>query len=329
MVIACSIISGAQQKPPLQLLHTTPLPELQEGDFDHFAVDLAGNRLFCTAEANGKVLIFDLKTNQLLHTIPDLKLPHSLIYRSDLKKLFVIDGGLGEIRIFDAASYQPTGTIKLRPGAGPMAYDSSTRYLYVMSGGRDGDMPESYLNVVDTTSGKILAEAKMSSNDVEALLLEKSGPRLFVDVRGSNTIDVLDRGTRKVLASWPLAQVAKKPAKMAFDEADHRLFIGARDPAKLVVLNSDSGAVVTTLPGAPMVDDMVFDRQSKRIYFAGSDFVDIFAQLHPDRYQLVGHVPTALRAKTALLVPELSRYYVAVPRNGSQPAELRVFQVVP
>ena len=65
----------AQQKTPLKLAQAIPLLNLHDGDFDHFRVDLAGNRLFATAEENSKVLVFDLKTNKLIHTISDLKAP--------------------------------------------------------------------------------------------------------------------------------------------------------------------------------------------------------------------------------------------------------------
>jgi hypothetical protein len=40
--------SNAQEKSPLKLIATTPLPGFS-GDFDHFAVDLKGNRLFLAA----------------------------------------------------------------------------------------------------------------------------------------------------------------------------------------------------------------------------------------------------------------------------------------
>ena len=44
------ICVSAQDKPPLELVQTIPLPQLHDGDFDHFTVDVAGNRLFSTAE---------------------------------------------------------------------------------------------------------------------------------------------------------------------------------------------------------------------------------------------------------------------------------------
>jgi len=49
---------------PLTLIQTVPLPALRECDFDHFALDLTGHRLFLTAE-KGAVEVFDLRTNEL------------------------------------------------------------------------------------------------------------------------------------------------------------------------------------------------------------------------------------------------------------------------
>src|SRR6202048_1514098 len=90
----------------LELSHVIPLPELHDGDFDHFTIDLTSNRLFVAAEENSKVLIFDLRTNKLLHTITDLKAPHAILFRKDLKKLFVVDGDLPACKIYNSETYQ-------------------------------------------------------------------------------------------------------------------------------------------------------------------------------------------------------------------------------
>jgi len=326
-----ALVAGvwAQQKPALELSQSTPLPELHDGDFDHFTVDVAGGRLFSTAEENSKVLVFDLKTNKLIHTISDLKAPHSLLYRADLKKLFVVDGDLGEIKIYETDSYKPSGSIKLKEGADASAYDPSTNYLYVVNGGKDAKLPNAYISVVDTTTAKTVGEIKVDSNDVEGMAIEKSGPRIFVVIRGNNSIEVFDRTKRTLIATWSIAQEGKKPTAIGFDEDGHRLFVGTRDPGKLIVLNTDSGKVVASMPAAAMVDDMVYDAQRKRLYFAGTLFIDVFQQTDADHYDQAGHIPTAFRAKTAILVPELNRFYLGVPHHEKQAAELRVYNVLP
>lgn len=318
----------AQEKAPLKLLQSTQLPELHDGDFDHLTPDVAGNRLFVTAEENSKVLVFDLKTNKLIHTIDDLKAPHSMLYRADLKKLFVADSDLGEVKIYETDSYKPAGSIKIRDGADASGYDPSSKLFYVVNGGKDAKLPNAYISVIDVNTGKTEADIKIDSNDVEGVAFEKSGPRMFVNVRGKNAVEVYDRKSRTLLATWSIAQEGKNPTSMSFDESTHRLFLGTRVPGKLVVLDSESGKVVSDYPAAAMVDDMAFDAGSKRIYFAGTEFLDVFHQQDADHYDHIGHIPTSFRAKTGVLVPELNRYYLAVPHHGKQLAELRVYEVV-
>jgi len=319
----------AQDKAPLKLLHSTPLPELHDGDFDHLTPDVAGNRLFVTAEENSKVLVFDLKTNKLIHTFSDLKAPHSMLYRADLKKLYVVDSDPGEVKIYDTDSYKPAGSIKLREGADASGYDPSSKYLYVVNGGKDAKLPNAFISVVDVATGKTEADIKIDSNDVEGVVFEKSGPRMFVNVRGKNAVEVYDRTSRELKATWSVAEAGKNPTSMAFDEDAHRLFLGTRVPGKLVVVDSDSGKVVTSYPAAAMIDDLAYDSQSKRIYFAGTEFMDVFHETDPDHYDRIGHIATAFRAKTGVLVPELNRYYLAVPHHEKQTAELRVYEVLP
>jgi DNA-binding beta-propeller fold protein YncE len=330
VLLALAIGVSAQEKGPLKLLQSTSLPGLHDGDFDHLMPDVAGNRLFVTAEENSKVLVFDLKTNKLIHTIDDVKAPHSMLYRADLKKLFVVDSDLGEVKIYETDSYKPVGSIKAREGADASGYDASSKLFYVVNGGKDAKLPNAYISVIDVDAGKTVADIKIDSDDVEGMVFEKSGPRMFVNVRGKNAVEVYDRTDRTLKTTWSIAQEGKNPTAIAFDESAHRLFLGTRVPGgKLIVLDSDSGKVVTSYPAAAMVDDMAFDSGSNRIYFAGSEFLDVFHQKEADHYDRIGHVPTSFRAKTGVLVPELNRYYLAVPHHEKQTAELRVYEVLP
>lgn len=318
----------AQSKAPLELVHSIPLPALHDGDFDHFAIDVDGQRLFSAAEENSKVLVFDLRTNKLIHTMTDLKAPHSMLYRADLKKLFVVDSDLAEVKVYDTDSYKPVGDIKVREGADSSLYDPSSKYLYVVDGGKDGNMPVSYIGIVDTDAEKQIGEIKIDSDSVEAMAIEKSGSKMYIDNRGKASVDVIDRNTRAVVASWPVGQVAKGNSTIALDEANHRLIVGARTPGKLLVLDTDSGKIVSSQPAVAMVDDMAFSPEEKRVYFAGSGFLDVFEQVDPDHYKLVAHVPTAFRAKTGILVPQLHRYFLGVPHSKTQTAEVRIYKIV-
>ena len=333
IVISAALLAGvawaAGAEAPLKLVKSVPLPMLQDGDFDHFTVDLEGHRLFAAAEENSKVLVFELESGKLIKTLSDLKAPHSLLYRNDLKKLYVVDGDLGKIRMYDGTTYKNAGDIDLREGADSMDYDPATKYMYVITGGRDAKMPNSYLTTVDPATAKTMGDIKLDSDDVEAVVLDKSSPRVFVVIRGNSTIEVFDRDKQTKLATWPMPKGAEKPTAMALDAAGHRLFIGTREPGKLVVMDSNSGQIVATEPAAAMVDDLAFNPENKQAYFAGTEFLDVFQAKDPGKIELLGKVPTAFRAKTGIIVPQLKRYYLGVPHHGTKSAELRIYEVQP
>jgi hypothetical protein len=71
----------------------------------------------------------------------------------------------------------------------------------------------------------------------------------------------------------------------------------------------------------------VFDPASKRLYTAADGNVDVYEQTDPDNYKLLAKVPTGPVGRTAKLVPELNRYFVAVPQHEMTPAEILVFEV--
>lgn len=319
----------AQTKEPLKLVATIPLPGLKDGDFDHFAADVDGHRLFLTDEENDKVDVLDTATNTRIHTIEDAKAPHAMLYRKDLKELFVVEGDASAVKVYDSETYKPLAEIKVSVDADSIAYDPSTHYLYVVNGGREAHTPYSLISVIDTNAPKRLRDIKVNSNHVEAIVLEKSGPRMFCNITGQNAVGVVDRNKGSVLATWPLPPGDKSNVAMAFDEPNHRLFVATRNPGKLIVLNSDSGKLIAELPSVGMVDDAAFDARNKRIYVAGDGYLDVFQQQDADHYSLLGRVQGSFRAKTGILVPELNRYYLAVPHHEGKDAEVRVYDIQP
>jgi YVTN family beta-propeller protein len=327
--VSFPFLATAQTKAPLKLVATIPLPGLKDGDFDHFAPDIDGHRLFLTDEENDKVDVLDTATNTRIHTIEDAKAPHAILYRRDLKKLFIVEGDASAVRVYDSDTYKPLAEIKLSIDADSAAYDPATHYLYVVNGGREAHTRYSLISVIDTNASKKLRDIKIGSDRVEAVVVEKSGPRLFCNITGQNAVGVVDRNKGSLLATWPLPSGDKTNVAMAFDEANHRLFVSTRDPGKLIVLNSDSGKVVAELPSVAMVDDAAYDAKYKRIYLAGNGYLDVFQQQDADHYSLLGRVPGSFRAKTGILVPESNRYYLAVPHHEGKDAEVRVYDIQP
>jgi DNA-binding beta-propeller fold protein YncE len=308
----------AQDGTPLQLKQTIVLPEV-EGRIDHFALDVAGDRLFVCALGNNTVEVLDLRNGQRNRSISGLGAPQGIAYIPEIDRLFVANDKGGICRIYDAKSYQTVGEINFKDDADNVRYDDSSKRLYVGFGSGG-------IGIINAPEGKTIGSIKLAAHP-EAFELEKNGRRIFVNVPNAGHVAVIDRDKGEVTATWkPDGASANFP--MALDETNHRLFIGCRTPSKLVVLNTESGDVVASIGISGDPDDVFYDNKRHRIYaICGAGKVDIIEQADANTYKAVAKIDTANGARTGLFVPERDNLYVAVPHRGSQPAEIRCYQI--
>jgi len=311
----------------LRLSGRTILPGYT-GDVDHFAADLTGNRLFLAAEDHGTLEVFDLRTGKQIKTVKGFDTPHSILFLPEKNRLLVTDSGDSMTKVLDATTYQITGAVKLTPGADSIGYDAPRKRLYVVTGGKDAKMTECFLAEIDPATGQRLGDLKFDSSHVEAMAVEQNGKRLYINVTDKNYMAVVDKEKRAVIATWPIKE-AEENAPVAFDEANHRLFVVTRKPGKLVVMNSDTGASIAGFKAPERTDEVVFDKANRRIYVLGGEgYIGVFEQKDADHYEELPRVPSAVGAKTGILVPELGLLYVAVsPGEGKTGAALLRFEV--
>ena len=328
LVLGYSAVSAAQEAEALRLVKSVAVPGVQR-KWDHFGVDLPGNRLFVSSEEEPAIEVFDLQSGKHLHSLTDFKEPHNALPLAELKKIFVVDGGASEIQVLDYTSYKVTGHIPLSIDADPIAYDPSKKLLYVVNGGRAAKTPYCLISIVDLTAEKKLADLKLDTNRLESMALEKSSNRLFVNRTGANEIGVVDRDKRAVTQTWPIT-AAKENVPMQYDETNHRLFVVTRKPSKLIVVNTDTGKEVASLSVHDYVDDLAFDPGQHRLYAiagGGEGAVSVIGQRDADTYEVIANVPTKPGTKTGRLVPELHRLYVGVPTKEKQVAQILIFEL--
>jgi DNA-binding beta-propeller fold protein YncE len=325
---SCFAATDANTTPPLRLLRTVALPGI-DGDFDHFAVDLKGNRLFLTAEEHHTLEVFDLESGKPVRSVPGFDTPHSALYVPDTDRLFVVDGGKGgSCVVLNGTTYEILKSIKLSEDADALSYDPASHLLYIGNGGTEAGNDYSTLTVIDTVKVEKVAEIKVPSTNLEGMAMQRGGSLLFLNLRDKNQIAVIDRRQSKIVSTWQLAKVTHN-TPLALDETTHRLFVAGRKPGVFGVVNTDTGKEVAMLPAADGVDDMSFDPVSKLIYLACADgFVNVYRQIDADHYEAVAKIATGSRGKIGVLVPSLHRYFVATSSKDGIPARVFVFEVM-
>jgi DNA-binding beta-propeller fold protein YncE len=331
LFLAAGLLTTTPAFAQLKLVQRLEFPGNITGKFDHFGVDLEHGRLYATPESAKSVEVFDIRSGKHLGAIHGIGEAHSMVYRQDLNKLYVVDGGgeegeAGSLKVVDATSYKIEKSVSLLTDADNIGYDPKTRRAYVTNGGKDAKLDYVMITEIDTDSGEKVGEVKVGGDTLEAMALEPGTRRMFINNSATNAVEVIDWDQHKIVETWPVT-TAKMNVAMALDEANHRLFLGCRD-GHIVVMDSKSGKELQTLPITKgKTDDMVFDPTAKRIYVATAGAVDTYSQIDADHYKLLQTVQTSAGAKTARLVPEIHRYFVAAPPDGARKAEILVYEV--
>jgi DNA-binding beta-propeller fold protein YncE len=282
------------------------------------AADFAGQRLFVAALGNNTVEVLDLKAGATIQSLSGFAEPQGITYVPEYNCVFVANGQDGTCRILDGQSFKTIASVQCGEDADNVRYDAKAGRIYVGYG--DGA-----LVALDAKTGGKLADIKLAGHP-ESFRLESSGPRIFVNVPKADQIAVVDRQEGKVNSTWPLKE-AKANFPLILDEANHRLFAGCRNPARLLVFDYAAGRLVTSIPISRDTDDLFYDNANKLLYIScGQGAIEVIRQTDADHYTALQPVGTAAGARTSLFVPELKIFCLAVPHRGGQSAEIRVFK---
>jgi DNA-binding beta-propeller fold protein YncE len=316
LMLLSAIPARAEDPGPLRLEKEIPLPGV-EGRIDHFSVDEAGQRLFVAALGNGSVEIVDLRNGERTGEIKGLAEPQGLYYDLKADRLFVATGGDGKLRVYEGKSLVLQETQEFGEDADNVRYDQQT-----------GDVWVGYGNgiAIVNSAGQKVGSIALGSHP-ESFQFGETGDRAYVNVPKRLGVIVVDPRKLTVLAKWGLgASFANYP--MALDDANKRLFVGCRLPARLVVLDPTSGRIVDTLPTVGDADDVFYDATRRMVYVVGGEgAVETLRQRDPDHYECAGRTITGPGARTGFFLQNSSRLYVAVPHRGTQAAKVLVYSI--
>ncbi|HEY0549264.1 MAG TPA: YncE family protein [Verrucomicrobiae bacterium] len=307
----------AAETQSLRLAKTIPLPGVK-GRFDHFAIDTKGQRLFVAALGNNTLEVLDVAAGKRTKTITGLHKPTGILYLATANQIGIANGDDRTFKLFDGTSYALTKTIGSLDDADNVRFDARTQLIYVGYG--DGA-----LATINSATMKQRGSIKLAAHP-ESFQMETNGSRIFVNVPDAKQVAVVDRAKKSVVANWPMTEF-KGNFPMALDEANHRLFVGCRQPAQLVVLDTAAGKLVANLAISGDTDDVFYDAARKRLYIScGEGFLDVIESHGGDRYERVARIPTRAGARTCFFSSELNQIYLAVPQRDGQQAEIRIYQ---
>ena len=304
--------------PPLSLVKSIELPHV-EGRIDHFAFDAPTGHVFVAALGNNTVEVLDTKAGLHLTSLAGFAEAQGIAVVPDARIVAVANRRNGQVMMLNADDFHRGPTLQPGDNADNLRYDAAARRLYVGFG-------SGAIGAIDPQGARLTGQVGLPGHP-ESFQLERTGTRIFVNVPNASRVIAIDRSSMKVVAAWSVL-TAGACFPMALDEANHRLFIGCRRPAKTLVFDTTTGRELTSFDIVGDTDDLFYDAARKRLYVTGGDgFVDTIEEQTPNGFVRIAHDATAAGARTALFVPEQRRLYLAVPHRDGQRAEIRVFDV--
>lgn len=302
----------------LQLTGSIALPNVV-GRIDHFDFDAKNQILFLAELGNNTVEFIDLKNKIVLHRIDNLSNPQGVLFIPQTNTLVISNAGNAECGFYNAQTFQKITSFNLASDADNMRYDAVSKLIYIGYG--DGAMA-----IIDAITFKIVGDVKLSGHP-ESFQIDKSSNKIYVNVPDNHQIEVVDLTAKSVTDIWKVT-TAKSNYPMSLDEENHRLFVGCRSPAKLLILDTKTGKTISSFDIDSDVDDVYYDNKNKQIYLScGGGYVNVFNQKDADTYIYDGKIASKTGARTSFLLSEIRQLIVASPSAIGREASLLIYDI--
>jgi YVTN family beta-propeller protein len=304
---AVTAAAAAEEK---QYRHAKDIPIGTEGGWDYASVDSEGHRLFVSHAT--QVVVIDTSTDKVAGTIADTPGVHGIAVAHDLGKAFVSNGRENKVSIVDLKTLATTSKVATGENPDAIMYEPSKQEVYAFNGrGKSA-------TVIDAKSGNVVTTIPLDGKPEFAQADPKAG-RVFVNLEDKNAIAVIDIASHTVKATWPIAP-GEEASGMAFDAANHRLFIGCSNKLMLMV-DSTNGKVVASVPIESGVDANSFDPQTKLAFSSnGEGTITVAHEDSPTKLTVVQTIKTQRGVRTMTIDPSTHRIYAAAAEYEPAPA---------
>ncbi|HJX91950.1 MAG TPA: hypothetical protein VJ372_15725 [Pyrinomonadaceae bacterium] len=274
-----------------------------EGGWDYLIVDPQTHRLYVPRSTH--TLVIDSDSGQTIADIPGQKRAHGVAIVSQAGRGFISDGGGdGAVVIFDLKTNAVLGTIATQPDTDGIIYDQSSGRVLSVSG--DNGVLMSFKPGIDPKTGKMEAPIELGGKP-EFLAADGKG-KAYINLVDKNVVVVVDLDARKVTARWSVAP-GGGPVGMSMDVKKRLLFIGCRNPQKLIVMSVDDGKVLTDLPIGLGVDATKID--GDLVFASCADgSLAVAKETSPSKFEIVQTVKTSPGARTMGIDPTTHKVFL-------------------
>jgi DNA-binding beta-propeller fold protein YncE len=279
-----------------------------EGFWDYLNADDATGMLYISH--GGMVNVVDMTTGKSVATITDVNGVHGIAIVPEFNKGFITNGTDSSVTVFSTKDYSTIEKVKVT-GKGPDAilFEPFSKSIITWNG------RTSNATVIDAKTDKVIQTIALAGKP-EAAVSDGKG-KVFVNIEDKSEVCMINVKTWKVEQTWSIAP-GEEPSGLALDNENHRLFSATNK--LMVVLDAETGKVITTLPTGGGVDGAGFDQGLKRAYSScGEGVLTVVQEETPNSFKVLGNVQTQAGARTISVSQKTHRIYLPTAEFGPTP----------
>jgi YVTN family beta-propeller protein len=297
---------------------TATIPLDGPGGWDYLTVDAAAKRLYVSHAT--KIVVIDTVTEKVIGEITNTPGVHGIALAPELNRGLVTCGRENKAALVDLATLQTLTKVETGMNPDSMLYEPGRQEFYTING------HGSSATVIDAKTGKVVATIPLDGRP-EFCAADAQAGLVFINLEDKSEVAVIEAKTHAVKNRWPVAP-GEEPSGMAFDEKNHRLFLGCGNQ-KMVMLDSTTGKLLASVPIGDGVDANAFDPGTGLAFASCGEGTVTIAKEDGDKLMLVQTLPTEKSARTMALDPATHKIYLAAAKFEAPAAGQRHGKIVP
>ena len=271
---------------PYKVLDTMQI--MGSGSIDYVYAENDGRRIY--VPRGTQTVVFDLDTHKYIGTMTNIS-GRGVAVDPKSHHGFSSSSPIG---MFDTQTLEKIKGIDVQGRPDGIMFEPVTGRIFVFSHVAPS------ITMIDPKEGTVVGTIDVGGA-MEQAQSDGTG-RLYVDVEDEKKVAVVDLKTLKVVTKYDLGSTAGQPAGLGFDVKNHILFAMCASPSVCVVLNSDDGKVLATLPLGNGTDGGGFNPNTMEAWSSQRDgTLTIIKESSPTSFAVEQTVQTKSGCKTSSL----------------------------
>jgi YVTN family beta-propeller protein len=288
----------------------TEIPIGGEGGWDILTIDSAASRLYLSHAT--KVVVVDLNTNSVTGEIADIPGVHAFVAVPEVQRGFSSNGKESKSSVVDLTTLKTTSKIDTGQNPDAVVYEPRHAEVYVFN--HTGNS----VTVINSKTASVSATIPLGGTP-EFAAVDQAAGRIYCNIEDKSEVAVIDANKHQVFARWSLSP-GEEPSGIALDATHHRLFSGCHNK-RMVMLDTESGKVVGSVPIGSGVDGCAFDDATQLAFASCGDGTTTIAREEaPDKLTVLQTLKTERGARTMALDPETHRIYLPTAQFQPPPS---------